>query len=141
METINLNYRGKLVKSGPNSYLYKPDYSSDVYVWVHYKNDDDDNDNYTLAAECNDIDIEFETLKPWFIEANGSLDILIRRIEKEYGEKAPGFDDEEEDIKEWMDPLFTHLKWNTDRELIIYTWVSGANLGLALLVLGQETSQ
>lgn len=117
-----IKYREKLVKSGPQSYLYVSSFYPDIKIQVHYFNED----RTTVTAECNLIDLSDEIIRPWFLELDGDLDLLAERINKEYGESVPGFENNnDDDEKEWdyvVDPLFSHLKWNPERDLVIYTW-------------------
>jgi hypothetical protein len=118
--TFNLIYQGELIKSGPNyiykSYLYNPKIASDTYIWLYYNDDN----SFIITAECNDIDVDSKLLRSWLYKTNGDLDELILIIEKEYGEQAPGFD--EDSGNEYTEPIFKNIKWNPDRKITIYTW-------------------
>jgi hypothetical protein len=111
-----LAFTGKLVKNGSNSFLYKSKYYPDIKLFVYINQD-----TITLTCECDGDDIASDELEGMLSDANGDLDIMSDQIDKEYGNHAPGFDDEI--IAEVCnETTFSHLKWNPDRQLVIYTW-------------------
>lgn len=117
LDTPQVKFREKLVHCGNNSSLYKSGFYPHIRLII--------TDDNIITAECNDIDIDTELLSQWFIEVDGNLDDLMKRIDDKYGELAPGFENSNE--KEEMDnnrvePIFRDLKYNPNRELTIYTW-------------------
>ena len=109
---LPFTFKEKLCNNGPNCYLYKSKKYPGIMLLIN---------NMIISAECNSIDIDPEIIDEWNAEYNGDLDNLLRRIDEECNEQAPGFNSE---IKPqvYNELTFSHLKWNKSRQLVIYTW-------------------
>jgi len=112
----SLKFSGKLVKMSPGFSLYKSHFYPDIILTIN----EADNINI-LYAECNFMDIDSEILRKWFLELDGNLDNLLQKIDDEYGEQAPGFN-ENNNNNDDNEPVLSHINWNPERQLTIYTW-------------------
>ena len=113
---MNINYTGKIVKCGNTSLLYKSQVHPDIKLLITIENDE-----IIFEGECNSIDINNEIIQEWFRESNRNLDFVVNKINDKYGEKALGFDDNEDNI-DIISNFSPSLKWNRQRNLNIYTW-------------------
>lgn len=115
----SIKYVEKLVKSSDSSYLYLSPLYPDINVQLYYS--DVDMKSLIITAECNLVYFDQSQIIPLFLKVNGDLDELLKLIDQEYGQTAPGFDDKDSD-REYVEPVFRHINWTPDRRLTIYTW-------------------
>lgn len=110
--SFKLKHREKLVRCGDKSSLYKSEFYPYIRLVI--------SDTNEVTADCNDIDVDPQLMQKWMQEVDNDLDELLKRIDQEYGERAPGFNDGP--VQLYVEPVFQDLKWNPERELTIITW-------------------
>lgn len=112
-----IKFREKLVRCGNNSSLYKSGFYPHIQLILH-----DNSDIISINGECNSLDLDPNQLRTWYIEVDGNLDELLKRIDQNHGELAPGFTEQAIDSSDQVEPVFRDLKWDPNRKLTIYTW-------------------
>jgi hypothetical protein len=114
-----VNCRGELM-GHKDSYVYWPERHAHMTIFLKYFGDQ-------VEITCLYEDGTYlpdDALHPMYVEENGNLDAVADRIDAEYRDVSPDFDDPETmDIdRESLGYSFRELNWNPNRLLMIYTW-------------------